>query len=60
VDSLVKDIISPIVALASGKALEENFVVLRKDANFANPDVRDLHSLPHDIQTRSVSGRPKK
>ncbi|KAF9153513.1 hypothetical protein BG015_003248 [Linnemannia schmuckeri] len=38
VDSLVKDIISPIVALASGKALEENFVVLRKDATFANPD----------------------
>ncbi|KAF9145742.1 hypothetical protein BGX30_007054 [Mortierella sp. GBA39] len=38
VDSLVKDIISPIVALASGKALEENFVVLRKDDSFANPD----------------------
>ncbi|KAG0286759.1 hypothetical protein BGZ96_009188 [Linnemannia gamsii] len=38
VDSLVKDIISPIVALASGKALEENFVVLRKDITFANPD----------------------
>ncbi|KAF9544416.1 hypothetical protein EC957_012120 [Mortierella hygrophila] len=38
VDSLVKDIISPIVALASGKALEENFVVLRKDDTFSNPD----------------------
>ncbi|KAF9900923.1 hypothetical protein EC991_006730 [Linnemannia zychae] len=38
VDSLVKDIISPIVALASGKALEENFVVLRKDDTFLNPD----------------------
>ncbi|KAG0027547.1 hypothetical protein BGZ82_008936 [Podila clonocystis] len=38
VDSLVKDIISPIVSLASGKALEENFVILRKDGNFSNPD----------------------
>ncbi|KAF9388049.1 hypothetical protein CPB97_001696 [Podila verticillata] len=38
VDSLVKDIISPIVSLASGKALEENFVVLRKDNSFSNPD----------------------
>ncbi|OAQ32924.1 gated mechanosensitive channel, partial [Linnemannia elongata AG-77] len=45
VDSLVKDIISPIVALASGKALEENFVVLRKDATFANPDVRKSNAL---------------
>ncbi|KAG0326698.1 hypothetical protein BG004_002920 [Podila humilis] len=38
VDSLVKDIISPIVSLASGKALEENFVVLRRDPSFSNPD----------------------
>ena len=40
-DSIVKDIIAPIVALASGKALEENFVILRKDYSFVNPDVSD-------------------
>jgi len=40
VDSLVKDIVSPIMSLASGKALEENFVILRKDSAFANPDVK--------------------
>ncbi|KAK3833647.1 MAG: large-conductance mechanosensitive channel [Linnemannia gamsii] len=45
VDSLVKDIISPIVALASGKALEENFVVLRKDDTFANPDFSTRSSV---------------
>ncbi|KAG0210583.1 hypothetical protein BGX28_009219 [Mortierella sp. GBA30] len=38
VDSIVKDIIAPIVALASGKALEENFVILRKDNSFPSPD----------------------
>ncbi|GJJ74715.1 large conductance mechanosensitive channel [Entomortierella parvispora] len=38
VDSLVKDIVSPIMSLASGKALEENFVILRKDSAFVNPD----------------------
>ncbi|KAF9408971.1 hypothetical protein BGZ94_002128 [Podila epigama] len=38
VDSLVKDIISPFVSLASGKALEENFIVLRRNESFPNPD----------------------
>ncbi|KAF9186661.1 hypothetical protein BGZ50_002373 [Haplosporangium sp. Z 11] len=38
VESMVKDIISPILSLASGRALEENFVVLRKDEAFPNPD----------------------
>ncbi|KAF9935245.1 hypothetical protein BGZ67_003463 [Mortierella alpina] len=38
VDSIVKDIIAPVVALASGKALEENFIILRKDHSFVNPD----------------------
>ncbi|KAF9202762.1 hypothetical protein BGZ49_007096 [Haplosporangium sp. Z 27] len=38
VDSLVKDIVAPILALASGRALEENFVVLRRNASFPNPD----------------------
>ncbi|KAF9922289.1 hypothetical protein FBU30_007619 [Linnemannia zychae] len=38
VDSLVKDIIAPLVAFASGKALEENFVILRKDPTAVNPD----------------------
>ncbi|KAG0276335.1 hypothetical protein BGZ95_007682 [Linnemannia exigua] len=45
VDSLVKDIISPIVALASGKALEENFVLLRKDDTFTNPDFSTRESV---------------
>lgn len=55
-DSLVKDIISPIVALTSGKALEENFVVLRKDVTFANPDVRNFPSLLHNKWTRGGGG----
>ncbi|KAF9970147.1 hypothetical protein BGZ65_011365, partial [Modicella reniformis] len=38
VESLVKDIIAPILALASGKALEENFVVLRRNETFLNAD----------------------
>ncbi|KAF9914123.1 hypothetical protein BX616_008916 [Lobosporangium transversale] len=38
VDSLVKDIIAPILALASGRALEENFVILRRNDSFPNPD----------------------
>ncbi|KAF8949948.1 hypothetical protein BGZ46_004831 [Entomortierella lignicola] len=38
IDSLVKDIVAPILALASGRALEENFVVLRRNASFPNPD----------------------
>ncbi|KAG0296658.1 hypothetical protein BGZ98_000873 [Dissophora globulifera] len=38
VESLVKDIIAPILALASGRALEENFIVLRKNDAFPNPD----------------------
>ncbi|KAF9115258.1 hypothetical protein BGX27_008379 [Mortierella sp. AM989] len=38
VDSLVKDIVAPILALASGRALEENFVILRKNEAFPNPD----------------------
>ncbi|KAG0225999.1 hypothetical protein BGW42_003954 [Actinomortierella wolfii] len=33
VNSLVTDIISPILAVASGKTLEENFVVLRRSEN---------------------------
>ncbi|KAF9976578.1 hypothetical protein BGZ73_008249 [Actinomortierella ambigua] len=33
VNSLVSDMISPILAVASGKTLEENFVVLRRGAN---------------------------
>ncbi|KAG0269828.1 hypothetical protein DFQ27_001948 [Actinomortierella ambigua] len=33
VNSLVTDMISPILAVASGKSLEENFVVLRRGAN---------------------------
>ncbi|KAF9311030.1 hypothetical protein BG003_007844 [Podila horticola] len=45
VDSLVKDIIAPIVALASGKALEENFVVLRKTESFVNPDYSTRESV---------------
>ncbi|KAF9537035.1 hypothetical protein BGW38_010097, partial [Lunasporangiospora selenospora] len=31
VTSLVNDIITPILALASGKNLEENFIILRRD-----------------------------
>ncbi|KAF9356119.1 hypothetical protein BGX26_005704 [Mortierella sp. AD094] len=38
VESLVKDIVAPILALASGRALEENFVVLRRNSSFPNPD----------------------
>ncbi|KAF9146576.1 hypothetical protein BGX20_006824, partial [Mortierella sp. AD010] len=38
VESLVKDIISPILAAASGRALEENFVILKKNESFLDPD----------------------
>ncbi|KAF9432950.1 hypothetical protein BGZ76_010102 [Entomortierella beljakovae] len=38
VDSLVKDIVAPIMSLASGKALEENFFILKKNHTFPNPD----------------------
>ncbi|KAF9995950.1 hypothetical protein BGZ80_003795 [Entomortierella chlamydospora] len=38
VESLVKDIISPILAVASGRALEENFVILKKNEPFPDPD----------------------
>ena len=34
--SLVTDIITPIIALASGKNLEENFLVLRKNSTDLN------------------------
>ncbi|KAF9391086.1 hypothetical protein CPB97_007558 [Podila verticillata] len=45
VDSLVKDIIAPLISLASGKALEENFVILRKDESFVNPDYSTRESV---------------
>ncbi|KAF9388173.1 hypothetical protein CPC16_006653 [Podila verticillata] len=37
VTSLVNDIITPIIALASGKNLEENFIVLRRSNNETIP-----------------------
>ncbi|KAI7831483.1 large-conductance mechanosensitive channel [Gamsiella multidivaricata] len=42
VTSLVNDIITPIIALASGKNLEENFIILRrtKDPEFVGKIVR--------------------
>lgn len=40
VTSLVADIITPIIALASGKNLEENFIILRHGDNATRSSVK--------------------
>ncbi|KAG0091098.1 hypothetical protein BGZ92_001512 [Podila epicladia] len=52
-DSLVKDIISPIVSLASGKALKENFIIPRNDSKFTNSDVNTTEGSSQASNTLS-------
>ncbi|KAG0357308.1 hypothetical protein BGX24_006244, partial [Mortierella sp. AD032] len=51
VTSLVTDIITPIISLASGKNLEENFIVLRhnRDSNTTVYSTRSQAQLDHSV-----------